>query len=1149
MKSFEVLDRQLPIHQSYFLEASAGTGKTFSIENIFVRLLIEPSPNEESLIGLDSILAVTFTRAAALELKVRIRKNIESAIAHLTAISEEMPDYLLAIHEQGAAAVIRAKHALERAISRFEEAQIFTIHGFCARMLSEYGLETSNDLQFRLEEELFSSFKLEEMIRDFLRNGIRLEQYSLFQLQRVMQKGIDFLVNSVSQLIHRGKKILAPPSFAESFNAFQKQINQLSIQFAPSLEKILEDVGGLSKCYKMLNEEKIEEVRFFVSLLFKESLTSNDFEKILETEFLSLWTFENRKVKNKLDELHYPSFFELACKALEPILELAKNELGITARIARDCMEILEERLKDDEVFSPDDILKKMHRSLSSPIFLAKMQSKFQAAIIDEFQDTDFKQWEIFQKCFLSDSASTYCYLVGDPKQSIYAFRQADIYTYLKAADWMGRDCRASLRTNYRSQPQLVHALNTLLNGSNEFWMPLPKLGATLPIEHVNASLKRIAKEFKDEKKSIHAFIATEESCSVASLRSSERIEEELFFPFIANEIIYLSQEEGFSLDSMAVLIKDRYQAKRLQDFLNAHGIASITKRSTSLIDSTSFNAFEDLLKVVLNPSQLSHIRLVLGGKILGGTEAEIRSMQGSEVEEKLISQLYRLQDIWHNGSFAFFYHALMYQMKWFSDQAIGLALLQRSDGEALYLELNQIADLLIEEEARNCTTPEVLLEYLQQLKKIDPEEDCLKMMQIAGKNAVQILTQHVSKGLEFEIVFALGLVSAAKVKKAEIVPLRDLEGHVALRKQGDDDYRMHYEEIDAEKMRQLYVVMTRARERLYIPVLLEADPKEKVAGEPSAMDLFLSKQIGESVPLILEFLKPLLDQWHESSDFSYELIGPTSVEKYKPLDEEKKIPHPCAFEAVFKEEKIHSFTSLAVPKNLIRPNAPMSFPESGSPVLPRGAVTGELVHKIIQEIPLQLLIGEKGVKNPHELNPHLRPFLVGSLLEQHAEAITEMVFNAFKIRLKAGERSFSLDQLDPSKIIREMEFLFQSHQESYCEGITMGEELMTGSIDFVFQHEGLIYFVDWKTHWIGSETECYHQENLKKVMEADSYFLQSEIYAGAVKKYFKIFDDRPFEDYFGGAFYIFLRGINPLKDSQEGVFYIPPSYFSKVVS
>src|SRR5438105_10454959 len=129
---------------------------------------------------------------------------------------------------------------------------------------------------------------------------------------------------------------------------------------------------------------------------------------------------------------------------------------------------IADQILSEEEFLNPDMILERMKESLKNGEFLNAVKGKYKSAIVDEFQETDAIQWEIFQNLFSDVQA---LYLVGDPKQSIYRFRNADVYTYLKAKDFLGPDNVYHLDTNYRSSPQLVSALNALFSNRS---IPLP---------------------------------------------------------------------------------------------------------------------------------------------------------------------------------------------------------------------------------------------------------------------------------------------------------------------------------------------------------------------------------------------------------------------------------------------------------------------------------------------------------------------------------------------------------------------------------------------------------------------------------------------------------------------------------------------------
>ena len=190
IKPFNVLDRSLEIHRSYLLEASAGTGKTFSIQNLVVRLLMEPEGEEGPLL-LDKILVVTFTRAAARDLKIRIRKNIEEALIGLDGEdgheAAKIPDYLKACREKGEQAVHLAKKRLRQALFLFDQAQIFTIHAFCARMLRQFSMESDTGLHMPPGDKPLPQSELFAIVRDFFRTEIRKEKFSPSQLESYLK--------------------------------------------------------------------------------------------------------------------------------------------------------------------------------------------------------------------------------------------------------------------------------------------------------------------------------------------------------------------------------------------------------------------------------------------------------------------------------------------------------------------------------------------------------------------------------------------------------------------------------------------------------------------------------------------------------------------------------------------------------------------------------------------------------------------------------------------------------------------------------------------------------------------------------------------------------------------------------------------------
>jgi exodeoxyribonuclease V beta subunit len=509
-RTFDVADRHLQLDQNYLLEASAGTGKTFSIENIVVRFLIDTEP-----LSLEQILVVTFTRAATRDLKMRIRNHIIKSIDCLESDKEDAPDYLKQLIEEGAEKKTRAKKLLRQALLNFDQAQIFTIHSFCHKILSEFALEGDFSLGAPSIEQGIPSSKQLQIIQDFLRTELTEARYRKLQIKILLNfygQNIDNLLRDVLDDIFKGE-ICKPSSFSELFNSFKKEMAALKSLIKCDATKILADYEALSRACNMRGKQRDDSAlgRF---ALYCELLewSESDFNYLIEegSEFFSnKWPNEELLKKGQtLPNLHCPKFADGFRKKILPIIALAANPRAVFAQLAYDCQQHMLTYVEENELYNFDDILKAMQKGVKQAPFVQQVRGRYKAAIIDEFQDTDPIQWDIFKTLFLEGEVNKHrLYLVGDPKQSIYAFRRADIYTYLSASHVIGDRGKASLSTNYRSQPALVQALNALFDAKQvPGFISLPRLQSQLVYQPVLAGGKTANRVFDDDRGSLHFF-------------------------------------------------------------------------------------------------------------------------------------------------------------------------------------------------------------------------------------------------------------------------------------------------------------------------------------------------------------------------------------------------------------------------------------------------------------------------------------------------------------------------------------------------------------------------------------------------------------------------------------------------------------------
>lgn len=1115
MKTFNVLSRQQNICSNYLLEASAGTGKTFSIENIVVRLLID----ETNPRPIDRMLVVTFTRAATHDLKKRIRDNIEKAMLYLQE-SQQGVDYLDALIAKGEKATKKAIKQLDHALFCYDQAAIHTIHGFCARMLKDHTFEGDVSLDMQGGEDQLPASELEKLIRDFMRTEVSENNYAAVQLRTVLNYGTDKLVRELSKKTCQPRRIVAPQSFDQLLHKFQQVMTVLKNE-GITADGLRADYDLLQSHYtekNKIDKQMDEKVERLASLFDRTEYDADTFSTLLEDglpicDFLIEKQLKKRTKLPPREELNHPSMIGLLKKHLLPIVNEGGNKKNIFAAMAHQCQNTIEQHLAQEEIFRPDDLLKAMMQALANPAFVNTIQQQFSVAIIDEFQDTDPIQWTIFQTLFLERNDDGLLYLVGDPKQSIYAFRQADIYTYLSAAEAIGNT--ASLDTNYRSAPRLIEALNTLFCEENcPGLIALPKRKSALPYHPVHASEKIEEFPFTDGLGALHFFYASDEKSSHNHSAALKTGEEKFFSPYIAEQIQLLHNNDRIAYNRFAILVSDRYQGERIAAFLKQWEIPSVQQRSSTLMDSPVLPALRDILEATMHPKDESAVKRALGGALIGWDADAIRSLDELPSLEWALAQFSHLRQILINDGFSQCYEALL-ETRWQKDTPLLNSLLQRDEGAALYQDLQQTANLLMELQCKKHPSPENLIKYLDEIKLLaENEDDRTKRINDPNQNAVNILSIHASKGLEYDIVFAPGLIKRKLIDDL-LIPVDD-EGEqklAAITDETSEEFLQYCQEIDAEKIRQLYVAMTRAKYRLYVPVYFPKKTNLKY-GSASSMDLLLAH-----LGLPKTDYQGYYDRINDNSIEDYLERAPhttgTNLNDYnfrlqlqKKEDNTTLLP-PKAVVVPVITRLIQSFSSLSQPhaQNSDRtPPRDFHTAEKSAHTLPAGSDTGTMLHAILEELSF----------NTDDIDAVIASHIKETAYESWKEVIKEMVHAA----LHAPLDGFCLADIPPEDIVREAEFLYPTHNVNALTQINHQQGYIKGFIDLLFRYEGKYYLLDWKSNWLGND---YTHASLHTAMTENDYLLQAHLYCEALKRFLALVDPKA---EIGGAYYLFLRGL-----------------------
>lgn len=1162
MNRFNVFDRHLSIRQHYLLEASAGTGKTFSIQNIVTRLLVEEG--ELPPIDLSQILVVTFTRAATRDLKMRIKANIDQTLGyiehwtHFHLIPPHCPDYLVALFEEDWK-VDAAKKRLQDALFTFDEAKIFTIHGFCAKMLKQFAVESQMGLQAKGIKEPITKLDLEQMVRDFFLTEIDSSRYSIGQLESYLKGDPD--QKKLINLLLSPRQFVDYPPFQALFNRFKIAHERLHSLYPIEEGYLIEDYQQLAPYFKnhkagVTKNDSLLKVKSFSGVISRKNLSAADFDTLLDCGLEWIKSLNPSLIKKQVPNtlpLHYPGLTAYLTECFETIIDEASNFSIILARLASDCQNHVNRVKNEEEKFSPDDFLLKMDQALKNPLFLNQIQAQYRAAIIDEFQDTDPLQWSIFRQIFLNNQSEWKgnLYLVGDPKQSIYSFRQADIYTYLEAAQLIGNERKFSLVTNYRSNPALIASLNALFSSVMiPDFISLPKINGVLDYHPVEASYQFNQILEGDQRGALHFFIGDQGA-------EKRDLEQDYFLPYIAQEIIHLVHFHKLHLNQIAVLVRDRFQARELANVFDEVGIAYYSQKGANLLASPFYPLFIDLMAAVLNPRYLSGLKIALGGAIIGFDHEKLKNKTSFEYEIGLFQYL---NSILHTSGFAQFFDTLLNQVKFNGVETVQQVILSRKGGLECLHDLEQLSDLIIENQFVEWNSFPEIITFLERLKDWEFNDDPrVSRRPDPAAEAVQIITLHYSKGLEFDVVFALGLINRKKIREDLYpIPNHPLKLFGALG-ENSEDYIKYCQECDAEKMRQLYVALTRAKIRLYIPAAFLPPTPQLKMGEASPMDLYCAKlnRSGERLDYeslyekirapkndLIAHLKELVRLNHCAITYS---LG-SKIEGLQKLDSLQTPPRliaPPAIELNYPSLTITSFTGLTRQSEIDRlqerlekiPPNDFSAVLQSSHTLPAGAETGVLLHSILEKIdysiPLEQMAQQIRTSISHTPYNNWEKVIV-EIIQRVVQ--TQISFKD-QLSISGQQSSFSLAEVDRSLQFREMPFLFPYYPAFEIEEMHTQEGFIKGVIDLVFQYRGKYYIIDWKSNWLGPSNEDYGLSQLHQSMTEHHYFLQAKIYQEALKRFLVHVERKPFEECFGGIIYFYLRGLEQGK--QTGIFFV----------
>lgn len=1103
------------LQSSNLIEASAGTGKTYSIAILLLRLILEKQ------LSVKEILMVTFTKAAVAELQERIRLFIRTA--HKASLGKEVKDDNIAqLVEKAIAAsdITTVQQQLRDAVLLLDETAVLTIHSFCQQTLNEFAFET-NQL-FGAEIIGDTTDLVEEEVQKFWRKYVTTLSVQL--LERLWKEGfrMESLTSALDQHL-KGKKYLGYDEnetatiTAEEQEHWGRQLDVLSQKEADlkaALLKYIEDNAAHITAYSEKNSYTLKNV---VPLICKPPACL-DF--LIEKKDLS-----NIKKVYGDDLLQRIEEIELVKEESRQIIEEASRRLHHLA--IREVSAGVGEFKKSNNLLSYDDMIENLHKALvrrDNPALVAAMQAKYKAVFVDEFQDTDRQQYEIFDKAF---GSGTILFYIGDPKQSIYAWRKADIFTYFKAREKV--EHVYGMNKNYRSSSAFIGAMNRFfLPGEGFDTFHFSGEQHTINYIHVD-SPEHNTKGFLFKEKeadvpiSVFQFPNGKDLCKAIAAQVAVLLEDKAYS---------IGQNPGdrrITPSDIGILVRTRQQGWDVKEQLSQLGIPAVTIDDSKVLQSEQAKQLLYLMEAMADPNRSSINRAMLS-PLTGLTTKSILELD----DEVTLSLFTGYKTRWEQDGI---YTALM---DFVGDFGLRNALTQTSGetNERIVANFFQLIELVHQVQSRkNFSMPELISWVKRGIDGMATEGDEYEQRVESDEESVKIVTIHKSKGLEYKIVMApyLDFVSDNRMT---FVSFRDPDSGDYLgaekERMTDEQIAVQQQQTEQENRRLLYVAITRAVYKCYI--------FKNVYHKSSTLTTFLKA---------LNATEPGLIQFEEG-----EPVAPEGGYK-------KKVPPPVSKSAIvnFNLQQANwrkmSYTMLAAKLDKI----PMGRSQEQADAydtfifhtLRRGAKTGNLLHYIFETVSFS-----DDTRWDKVLNEAVRRFLPGQH-ELYVPMLRQMLQHILHTNIPVNGDEFRLSEVAWHKCIAEFEFdfpiglftpdilnnlsapdmeiavkRFTDYNSNELEGI------MNGKMDLFFEHKGKYYILDWKSNYLGSTLENYAPEELTNAMNDSNYHLQYLIYTVAAKKYLQTrLANFSYERQFGGVIYLFVRGMR--NDSNTGIFTCKP--------
>ncbi len=1101
MTDFKPFDATtVDLQNSNLIEASAGTGKTYSIAILVLRLVLEKK------LSVKEILMVTFTKAAVAELEERVRLFIRSA--YKASIGETITDPTIAglvsrcIRQSSQEEV---EQHLRDAVLFLDETAVLTIHSFCQLTLTEFAFET-NQL-FGAETLPDDESIISEEVNRFWRENITTIPAELLKYVIQAKLSRKSIRNIVKEHL-TGKKYYNYEK--DKTYSFCEEDHQKIIA---ELKEVKEKQDYLTKNihdYIRNNEQRIRTIS----------------EKNRHTNKAGLHSYQTpeqlikdiQRIRKKGDPAYIRDVYAdilTHCDDCEAAGSEVQNRIRqVIADINCQAINIvaagIEEYKQRNNLLSFDDMIVNLHKAFTereNRQLAESLQQKYKAVFVDEFQDTDRLQYEIFEKAFGTRSILFY---IGDPKQSIYAFRKADIFTYFKAKNDVQH--RYTMNRNFRSSENLIAAMNI-------FFEPHPGFDTFHFKDAPDAiSYRAVQSPEPNTKGSLYKGGSAVVPVTICEVPGKKEIIQTVTAQVIdllsgqAYKIIRDGKEKNITPSDIGILVRTKKEGNDIKSALSRYGIPAITIDDAKVLQSTEALWLLYLLQAMSGISR-SNINKALLSPFTGYRAEQILRLD----DEKTLGLFRNYRSRWLNDGV---FTALTQFIKDFNVRHVLLDPNTES-GERIISNLFQLIELVHKVQTNKQLSPPELVSWLSRgIEGMETEGDEYEQRVESDEESVKIVTIHKSKGLEYKIVFAPFLDLVEREEKDFYSYRHPHTGEyvsIENEKISRDQRLLINEQIEQENRRLLYVALTRAVYKCFV--------HHSTQQKRSTLAHFLDALSETDGALIKKENAPPFE------------------ERYRYNPEDDATPRvknaPVHFQLQHNSWIRMSYTMLA------HKGEATSRPRSGNQAdrynqfmfsqLARGSKTGNMLHYIFEHVHFT----DKGSWK-YTIEKALKQYM-----PQHTEQYPVMLYlmlqHTFNVPLEVNGQTFRLSEVLHNERIHELEFDFpvQQYNPAALNRLTTAgidvrisrdellEGIMNGKMDLFFGCRGMYYILDWKSNYLGDTIGDYSPEALARAMNENNYHLQYLIYTLAAKKYLtgrlKNFD---YSEHFGGVIYLFVRGV-----------------------